>query len=307
MMKKELDEKIHGFFEQMDWPLFYQSKMAICEIMDHFNGSHVPEEKNAIEWMNCILGMMDDMEDIATDLKLLERPQWDDDINCLDDRYNHVLSKLPAGITPAPDLAPASEERDSFLVTLRRTYTLDFLNPETYEDDYIVRIPKSVKEEERTEYIENVFRAMAHEMMTGPNAVSYIRETNRYFNWGDFVNDVTNDIQEKYQCYDAAVPDNRKWLKYCAWNRIIIDVNQDEILLWEEEPCTIYLDDKAICEALANMVTGKVTCRQNIDLAAYSAAIVFTEGGKARFPLAVELSDTATDEKKDAYYWLGQK
>lgn len=307
-MEKSHDEKIHDFFEQLDWPLFYQSKMAICEIMDRFNGSTVPEEQNAVEWMNCILGMMDEMGDIAKDLGLFEYPQWDDDVNCLDDRYNHVLSKLPAGIEARANQATPlkTAEKDCFLVTLRRTCTVDVMNPEIFEDDFVMLIPKTVKAGERTEYIKNVFLTMVHEMLTGPNAVTYIRETSRAFNWGDFVNEVSRDIQEKHLCFDVFYPVNKKWIHNCQ-ERLIFDANQDEVLLWEEEPCTVYLDGKAVCEALANMVTGKVTCRQNIDLTAHSAAIEFTEGGKARFPLAVELSDTATDEKKDAYYWLGQK
>lgn len=122
-----------------------------------------------------------------------------------------------------------------------------------------------------------------------------------------FVNDVSREIQEKYSCFDVFYPANKKWLCNCK-ERLIIDVNQNEILLWEEEPCTIYLDGKAVCEALANMVTGKVSCRQNIDMdAAQLTAIEFAEGGKAMFPLAKTLSETSTGEKKDVYYWLGQK
>lgn len=307
-MEKSHDEKIHDFFEQLDWPLFYQSKMAICEIMGLFNGSTVPEEQNAVEWMNCILGMMDDMEDIATDLKLFERPQWDDDVNCLDDRYNHVLSKLPAGIEAKSGQTTSLEtaEKNCCLVTLRRTCTVDVMNPEIFEDDFVMLIPKTVMAGERTEYIKNVFLSMVHEMLTGPDSVAYIRETSRAFNWGDFVDKVSRDVQKKYSCFDVFCPENKGWLRACK-ERLIIDVNQDEFLLWEEEPCTVYLDGEAVCVALANMVTGKVTCRQNIDLTSHSAAIEFIEGGKARFPLAMTLPETATDEQKDAYYWLGQK
>lgn len=94
-MTSELEKRIHDFFGQMDWPRFYQSKMALCEIMDRFTGSEVVEEKNAIEWMNDILEMMDEMGDIAESMGLFVYPQWDDDIRCLDDRYNDVLAKDP--------------------------------------------------------------------------------------------------------------------------------------------------------------------------------------------------------------------
>lgn len=299
-MKSELKKQMRDFFGQMDWPKFYQSKMAVCEIMDRFIGSEEAEERNAVEWLNVILEMMDAMGDIAENMGLFVYPEWDDDINCMDERYNHVLSKLPADVVPASEAA--TEALDNFLVTLRRTRYTDVMNPDMYEDDYIVRIPKSVQEEERTEYIENVFRGMAHEMLTGPNGVAYIHATNRDFNWGDVVNDVTNDIQEKYRCYDTAVPDNRKWLRHCGWNRIIVDVNQDEILLWEEEPCTIYINGHAVCEALANMVTGEVCCRQEVHLDdEQEAFIVFAEGGQAKFPLS---KNEIEEGKEPLYYWL---
>lgn len=308
-MTSELEKRIHDFFGQMDWPRFYQGKMALCEIMDRFTGSEVVEEKNAIEWMNDILEMMDEMGDIAESMGLFVYPQWDDDIRCLDDRYNNVLSKLPADVETKPEQTPSAgmTEKDCFLVTLRRTSTTDVMNPEIYEDDFVMLIPQNMKAEERTEYIKNTFLEMVHDVLTGPNAVAYIRESSRAFNWGDFVNDVSREIQEKYSCFDVFYPANKKWLCNCK-ERLIIDVNQNEILLWEEEPCTIYLDGKAVCEALANMVTGKVTCHQNIDMdAAQLTAIEFAEGGKAMFPLAKTLSETSTGEKKDVYYWLGQK
>ena len=180
-MTSELEKRIHDFFGQMDWPRFYQGKMALCEIMDRFTGSEVVEEKNAIEWMNDILEMMDEMGDIAESMGLFVYPQWDDDIRCLDDRYNNVLCKLPAGVETKPEQTPSAgmTEKDCFLVTLRRTSTTDVMNPEIYEDDFVMLIPQNMKAEERTEYIKNTFLGMVHDVLTGPNAVAYIRESSR--------------------------------------------------------------------------------------------------------------------------------
>lgn len=94
-MTSELEKRIHDFFGQMDWPRFYQSKMALCEIMDRFTGSEVVEEKNAIEWMNDILEMMDEMGDIAESMGLFVYPERDNNDRCFDDRYNDVLAKDP--------------------------------------------------------------------------------------------------------------------------------------------------------------------------------------------------------------------
>ena len=83
------------FFQSVNWTLFYQEKMALCELIDHFQGSDDVNECNAIEWLNGLLNMMDEMGDTAESLGLFTYPERDENDRCFDDRFNDVLLKLP--------------------------------------------------------------------------------------------------------------------------------------------------------------------------------------------------------------------
>lgn len=92
-MKK--NEMALSFFEGINWTEFYQEKMALCELIDHFQGSDDIKERNAIEWINGILEMMDAMGDTAENLGLFEYPERDGNDRCFDERFNDVLLNNP--------------------------------------------------------------------------------------------------------------------------------------------------------------------------------------------------------------------
>ena len=83
------------FCQNVNWTLFYQEKMALCELIDHFQGSDDIKEQHAIEWLNGLLNMMDVMGDTAESLGLFEYPERDECDRCSAVRFNAVLLKLP--------------------------------------------------------------------------------------------------------------------------------------------------------------------------------------------------------------------
>lgn len=86
------------FRERVDWPLFYQEKMAICELVDLLgkDGEDDVRKKNAAAWLDGVLNMMDEMGDIAENLGLFEYPERDLYTDrCFDERYNDLLKRSP--------------------------------------------------------------------------------------------------------------------------------------------------------------------------------------------------------------------
>lgn len=83
------------FFANIDWPLFYQEKMAIQEVMGLLAQGEGVKEKNAVEWLDGILNMMDAIGDIAEDAGFFMYPERDENDRCYDDRFNDVLLKRP--------------------------------------------------------------------------------------------------------------------------------------------------------------------------------------------------------------------
>lgn len=103
MMNPKTYNQVKEFFQTTDWNLFYQSKMALCELVDHFCGSDNKKEQNAVEWIESLLNMMDGLGDIAEEMGLFSYPERDENDECLDDRFNNVLDKLPEESTlPLP-------------------------------------------------------------------------------------------------------------------------------------------------------------------------------------------------------------
>lgn len=91
-MKKE-ENALSLLHSNIDWPLFYQEKMALCELYSRIYSSGWEDAPRICEWLSGLLGALDVMGDAAELLGLFEYPQQDEDCNFLDDTYNHVLSK----------------------------------------------------------------------------------------------------------------------------------------------------------------------------------------------------------------------
>lgn len=326
-MNNDISTHVEEFFQTTDWTLFYQSKMALCELIDHFCDSENQKEKNAVEWIESILNLMDGLGDIAEEMGLFVYPERDDDDDCLDDRFNHVLDKLPES-EPSPQPNPVDAEAakpaenaeathsTDVLVTLRRIRLEDAFHPEVYEDDFIIEMPKEIREEEQAKYAEGVFRNMAHDMLTGPNAVSHILCSAMDFNWGDFIMHMDDTVKEKYRCHSPAAG------TAVIGRRITLDVSQDEILLNYAEPCTVTSNGKEY-DAEADMLTGAVTLHKPDETEAYydgkaivlpesdfvycdGATITFLTGGCATLPLARSQEETKRncDSQSNVYYWL---
>lgn len=84
------------FRKKVDWPLFYEEKMAICELVGILQNDSDEKKKNAAEWLNGVLNMMDEMGDVAEKLGLFEYPERDLHTDrCFDERYNDVLLRSP--------------------------------------------------------------------------------------------------------------------------------------------------------------------------------------------------------------------
>ena len=108
-------------------------------------------------------------------------------------------------------------------------------------------------------YAESVLRQMARFMLTGKNAVRYIRNTSFDYNWGDFISDLTTEVQDRFQCWFAHEKDTLQAQLFTS-----VQVNQDEVLIPDEElGCTVVIEQKGgqpICvKANANMTSGAVS------------------------------------------------
>lgn len=317
MMDMKTYNHIEQFFQATDWNLFYQSKMALCELVDRFEGSDIKEERNAVEWIVSLLNMMDDLGDIAEEMGIFTYPERDEDDMCLDDRFNNVLSKLPEGCTPNQvgdneDLGHGKK----VMVTLRRIRVEDVFHPEVYEDDFVIEMPEEIPQQEMTKYVEEVFRNMAHDMLTGPNAVSHILCSAMDFNWGDFIMHMDDTVKEKYHCHSPAAGTT------VIGQHITLDVSQDEVLLNYAEPCTVTSNGKEY-DAEADMLTGAVFLHKSDEtdvcydgkaivlpesdfVYCDGATITFLTGGRATLPLArcqMEAKRTS-DSQNNVYYWL---
>lgn len=96
-MKEKMNQTERFFRENVDWPLLYEEKMAVCELIDILSEeSEDIKKKNAINWLVGLLNMMDEMGDIAESLGLFEYPERDSETDrCFDERFNDVLMRDP--------------------------------------------------------------------------------------------------------------------------------------------------------------------------------------------------------------------
>lgn len=94
---KKCSSVAESFFrEKIDWPLFYEEKMAICELVGILQGEPDEKMKHASEWLEGVLNLMDEMGDTAEKLGLFEYPERDLHTDrCFDERYNDVLQRSP--------------------------------------------------------------------------------------------------------------------------------------------------------------------------------------------------------------------
>lgn len=84
--------------EDIDWELFYEEKMALQDVTDYLH-RHKEQENGmfdrAAAWMEGIITLMDNMGDAAEDMGHFVYPERDENDLCLDNRFNHVLSRYP--------------------------------------------------------------------------------------------------------------------------------------------------------------------------------------------------------------------
>lgn len=304
-----------NLFRNISWPLFYQQKLAICEMQSLLTRSVDPRVKNATKWLDGILNMMDVMGDIAEQMQLFTYPGTDEKGCFFDNRFNNVLMQDPTHVPEKTDTNPnsatGSDNGDvtNHVVTLCRINDEDILHPQKMEDDFIMEIPNSVKESDRQEYAEAILRIMAHELLTGKDAVLLYRQSSNDFNWGDWISNLTIKVQDKYNCHectprDLALSSN---LGPVSAVRLVIDVNQNEVLLREEEPCIVQVDGQPILETYANMISGEVYCRSHLTIPkGKKITITFVEGGKGTFPLSVGENEVLKHDTEDLdlFFWI---
>lgn len=85
-----------NFFQSIDWPLFYQQKLAVLALIDKMQGSSDKAYEHGAEWLQGVLTMMDVMGDEAEKRGLFTYPEMDETSQRFkDDRYNDILDKLP--------------------------------------------------------------------------------------------------------------------------------------------------------------------------------------------------------------------
>lgn len=88
---------MNKFFQNIDWTLFYQEKMAVQALIPKLQSNEDKSLKNGAEWLQGILNMMDAMGDEAEKMGLFTYPEMDTTSQLFkDDRYNGILDKQPA-------------------------------------------------------------------------------------------------------------------------------------------------------------------------------------------------------------------
>ncbi len=407
--------KEQNFFELVDWPLFYQQKLAVLALIDKMQGSNDKAYEHGAEWLQGVLTLMDFMGDEAEKCGLFTYPEMDEAKQRFkDDRYNDILDKLPmvskdtsstntrvdylyrdgsnykmhsneivrGAITPEqveqiknslidgeyfypadvglpenrfepsyeddPDwfelsfdgnfehttqkatidltveqlvnnfqrsAAERKSAKNTFscIVTLKRTRP-DLRKPESWEDDFIMEIEEdAIIDGDICEYAKNTFYAMAHELLTSKEAVQLFKRSSEDFNWGDFISELTYEVQKNHHCYFLNQASQIQTQGNQIWKRVIVDVWQDEVLLLEEEPCSIFVNGKKVGDGLANMCSGAVVPeRMTVIPEGQTASITFEEGGKATFSLAIDeetknaVAKQVNDVKTDDYFWLDE-
>lgn len=193
-----------------------------------------------------------------------------------------------------------------YVVTLRRMRAESLFKQETFEDDYLMQIPDSVAPKDAEKYAETVFRNMAHELLTSKKCVYCIRQSSEDFNWGDLVSELTDDIMEKYHCQEFSWKNCGNGIQM-ANCRITVDVYQDELLLPDDEPCSVFVDGKFFAEAIADLSTGEVMFDQeDIIVPQGNLTLTFTGGGKASFRIYRSEPEKEAKEKTDrnAFFWM---
>lgn len=201
------------------------------------------------------------------------------------------------------------EKMVSYIATLRRIRFESFLRPEIYEDDFLIVMPES--ESNPTKYAEDTFRAMARDLLTGKDSPSFIRQSGKDFNWGDYVTFLTREIEEKYKCYADPVAHIDTMPKLASSLRTIVDVNQDEVLLDDYANCFVYVmdGDKVVAKhkASANMTDGSVIFEKELEsLEPGQLKLTFTEDQGEYLPLArnEEEKEKAAETDPNAFYWV---
>lgn len=251
------------FFESVDWTTFYQEKMALIEVIDMLQKEAEDRRKqNAAYWLDGILNMMDAMGDVAEEHGLFEYPERDMDTDlCFDDRFNDVLDKTPAdvsGKTADVEVKPTTTVNCWALVALTRIRQETMFTNQYFTDFFYMKVPAEKDIGDVEAYAESVLRQMVRFMLTGKNAVRYIRNTSFDYNWVDFISDLTTDVQDRFQCWFAHEQATLQPQLFAS-----VQVNQDEVLFPDEElGCTVVIEQKEgqpiYVKASANMTSGAV-------------------------------------------------
>ena len=128
-----------------------------------------------------------------------------------------------------------------------------------------------------------------------------------------FISELTYEVQKNHHCYFLNQASQIQTQGNQIWKRVIVDVWQDEVLLLEEEPCSIFVNGKKVGDGLANMCSGAVVPeRMTVIPEGQTASITFEEGGKATFSLAIDeetknaVAKQVNDVKTDDYFWLDE-
>ena len=256
--------EMKGFFESVDWTMFYKQKMALIDVIDMLQKETEDcRKQNAAYWLDGILNMMDAMGDVAEEHGLFEYPERDMDTDrCFDEQFNDVLDKTPADVsekTAAVEVKSALTAGPWALVTLTRVRQETLFNNQYSTDFFYMKVPAEQEIGDVEAYAESVLRQMARFMLTGKNAVSYIRRTCFDYNWSDFITDLTPEVQDRFQCWFAHEKDTLQPQLFTS-----VQVNQDEVLIPDEElGCTVIIEQKEgqpiYVKANANMTSGAVS------------------------------------------------
>ena len=296
--------EMEKFFESIDWPMFYQQKMAVCELVDELMKDPTDVRKqNAVAWLQGILNMMDVMGDIAEDHGLFEYPERDMDTDrCFDERFNDILDKSPLS---EPVTCPESPEPapQYALVTLTRVRDETLFRHEYFTNNFRMQVPCEHSSNVDA-YAETVFRNMAKFLLTGKSAPQLIQNVCSDYNWGNFISDLTDEVEDKFHCW--MVQDNQP-LQFQLFGSV--QVNQDEVLLPaedEEYGCTVIVEDgngeAAQMRASANITSGAVWLDDNVNIPQGASLQLVFDGHDTSDAICLYATEEAAEEHKGHFF-----
>lgn len=112
--------------------------------------------------------------------------------------------------------------------------------PETFQNDFVMELPKDCNLHHLADYAQQKLRDMAYDLLTSKDGGLAIRASCSDFNWGDFIMELPRELAQRHGMQLLCL-DDEALLPYQIVGHETVTLQQDEILLRENNKVMLHV------------------------------------------------------------------